>query len=291
MYWVDLHMHSYWSFDGFSSPDSLVQRAQSLGLRLISVTEHDNTDSWGGLLKIWGVSNLCIVPGIEITAQWQDITLGILGIGFDPHVACLKKFLSSISEEDLAFQQRWLSAAKKKGLRMMSSALSNWFDEIFPDFPERRHRYVPEWVLVRLLQQSGLASSLGEAESINTQLVIDACHPELPGVREVLQLVKTAGGLAICEHPPANLAAHDILELMSTGFDGIELFHGGLELPFRHELMRIAELEDWLVTAGSDHHGTRKGWGRRGQLLEHSEAMFASVRSALSRTAYGAPGA
>jgi len=280
-------MHSYWSFDGFSSPATLLRRAEVLGLKLIAVTEHDNLDSWAELEQLGATSDVSILPGIEITTNWRSLTVGILGIGLDPRNGALREFLTLVAEEDLAFQRNWMAAAEEEGLGEIRSALASWVAWIFPDFPERKHRYVPEWILIRLLEECGLASSSSEAHAINDRLVKQAGHPELPAIDRVLDLVHQSGGLAVYEHPPANLARHDILDLMATGLDGIELFHGGVSSSLREELIVVAESEGWLVTAGSDHHGTRNGWGREGSLVDHPESLLASIRNALSATAYG----
>ena len=42
---IDLHLHSEFSIDSRDSPESLIEKAYGEGIRVISLTEHENPES------------------------------------------------------------------------------------------------------------------------------------------------------------------------------------------------------------------------------------------------------
>ena len=80
---IDLHVHSFFSADGVSSPEDLVAAARGAGLNGFAITDHNTCDAVGymterGLMRADGqpVDGLLIVPGIEVTTA-------------DGHLLCL----------------------------------------------------------------------------------------------------------------------------------------------------------------------------------------------------------
>lgn len=70
----DLHMHSYYSGDGVSSPESLVAAAKARGLSGIAITDHNSCRAVdhclaAGLMNTDGtaVDGFLIVPGVEVS--------------------------------------------------------------------------------------------------------------------------------------------------------------------------------------------------------------------------------
>ena len=59
---VDLHLHSTCS-DGSSSPEEVVERASGLGLRAISLTDHDSMGGVAAAKAAGEVHGIDVVPG------------------------------------------------------------------------------------------------------------------------------------------------------------------------------------------------------------------------------------
>jgi len=77
-----------------------------------------------------------------------------------------------------------------------------------------------------------------------------------PDVREIIDLIHSAGGLAVMAHPAAYHNEALMEELTAEGrLDGIEVWHPS------HSQTQIEQLEDFagakqlLMTGGSDFHG------------------------------------
>jgi predicted metal-dependent phosphoesterase TrpH len=86
---IDLHVHSFFSADGVSSPEDLIAAARDAGLNGFAITDHNTCDAVGymierGLMRADGqpVDGFLVVPGIEVTTA-------------DGHLLCLGCVLPS----------------------------------------------------------------------------------------------------------------------------------------------------------------------------------------------------
>lgn len=81
---IDLHVHSFYSADGVSSPEDLIASAREAGLQAFAITDHNTCDAVDymiqrGLMREDGlpVNGLLVVPGIEVTtAEGHLLCLG-----------------------------------------------------------------------------------------------------------------------------------------------------------------------------------------------------------------------
>lgn len=80
---IDLHVHSFFSADGVSSPEDLIAAARAAGLNGFAITDHNTCDAVDymisrGLMRADGepVDDFLILPGIEVTTA-------------DGHLLCL----------------------------------------------------------------------------------------------------------------------------------------------------------------------------------------------------------
>ena len=80
---IDLHVHSFFSADGVSSPEDLIASARAAGLHGFAITDHNTCDAVGymverGLMRADGqpVDGFLVLPGIEVTTA-------------DGHLLCL----------------------------------------------------------------------------------------------------------------------------------------------------------------------------------------------------------
>lgn len=81
----DLHVHSFFSGDGASSPESLIARARRRGLAGIVITDHNTCEAHAycrkhGLANAEGtpVDGFLVVPGVEVsTADGHLLCIGV----------------------------------------------------------------------------------------------------------------------------------------------------------------------------------------------------------------------
>lgn len=75
-YNIDLHTHSYFSGDGVSSPEKLIESARKKGLHGFAMTDHNTCDAVfymldKGLMREDGqpVDGFLVLPGVEVTTD------------------------------------------------------------------------------------------------------------------------------------------------------------------------------------------------------------------------------
>ena len=85
---IDLHMHTTFS-DGSISPEELVAMAIENGVKVIAITDHDNTLSYEAAIEAAKGHDLEIIPGIEINTHYEGHEVHVqdrhLGEGVQNH--------------------------------------------------------------------------------------------------------------------------------------------------------------------------------------------------------------
>jgi predicted metal-dependent phosphoesterase TrpH len=65
---IDLHLHSNCS-DGNDTPTELIDKSLKLGIKAISLTDHDSIDGIDEFLRYGEDKNIIVIPGIEISIR------------------------------------------------------------------------------------------------------------------------------------------------------------------------------------------------------------------------------
>ena len=80
---VDLHLHTTCS-DGNLSPVEMINKAVSVGLNVISITDHDSTEALDESIAASNqFSSLSIIPGIELSTDIPGNEIHMLGYFID----------------------------------------------------------------------------------------------------------------------------------------------------------------------------------------------------------------
>jgi predicted metal-dependent phosphoesterase TrpH len=85
-YNIDLHCHSWFSGDGVSAPEALIESARKQGLHGFALTDHNTCDGCRylldkGLVREDGqpVDDFVVIPGVEVTtAEGHLLCLGVI---------------------------------------------------------------------------------------------------------------------------------------------------------------------------------------------------------------------
>jgi 3',5'-nucleoside bisphosphate phosphatase len=80
---ADLHCHSVVS-DGTLTPEQLAERAKANGVELWSLTDHDEVGGQQRALAAARALGLPYLTGTEISVTFANVTVHIVGLGFDP---------------------------------------------------------------------------------------------------------------------------------------------------------------------------------------------------------------
>ena len=75
---ADLHLHSVFS-DGTFTPKEIVERACSIGLDTLALTDHDTVGGWGEMKLYCQSAEIRWVPGIELSTSHAGREIHLLG--------------------------------------------------------------------------------------------------------------------------------------------------------------------------------------------------------------------
>lgn len=242
---INLHLHSTVS-DGALAPALLIKRAKRIGLDLISITDHDTSDAYRNLPE--DILPLHILPGMEISSQYEGHDVHILAYGYDFH----NKQLSELTE-------MYLLGRRERAIRMISllkeMGMEITLEEVVAVAGSRELIVRPH--LAQIMVARGYVQTKNEAfeKYIGNFKPAFVPKPEV-SVPEALKVVHDAGGLACLAHPGKLARPEFLQELIPMGVDGLEVCHPDHNLEDTQNFIEIAKTHGLYMTGGSDFHGS-----------------------------------
>ena len=252
----DLHLHTKVS-DGLLSPTELVEKAVGVGLTIISVTDHDSTDSIPEALKATEMyPEITLIPGVELSTDVEGGEIHILGYFNEIPEGIFQDKMAEFRESRLRRARDMLD--KLAGIGM----LLDWqhVQQLAGDGSIGR----PHVALA--LQEKGYVETVAEA----FDKYIGRAGPAYVDRQklepsEAITLIQNAGGLAVLAHPlnkevdlnniDTEHLAGSIAKLVQAGLAGIEVHYGSYTPAARKYLADLAEENQLLSLGGSDYHG------------------------------------
>ena len=246
---VDLHIHSTAS-DGTWTPTEVVAAALAAGLGAIAVTDHDSVANVAATHELAVAAELKFIPGTEICSTKDDFCFHILGYGID----VTNKRLLDLLEHN----ERLLNSKDDESIKMLIER--GWlldFEEFLRyDYDRRRGG----WKALAFLQDKGLCGDVNDFFSRIFTKEHDLGFPVFPSIKEVVDAIHAAGGVALCAHAASSFhgpgLAATLLELAKEDFDGFECYHSGHSREDTAALLTYCRQHQLLVSGGSDCHGS-----------------------------------
>ena len=258
----------------------MVAAAAERNLSAIAITDHDVLSGIDEA-RAAAPRSLEIVPGIEMTAAWEGPrAVHILGYFLDVTNPGLLAALKRAQELMAAHVDLVLEAIRRVGGRLERDNLDRY-----------RHRYAGGAALVLGMLEGGVLRGAPPGTGMRL-LRMAAAEPRAYSVREAVELIHGAGGVASLAHPSRLRRGQPLLDadalaaFVGAGVDAIEAWQwipGGWGS--RHYL-EVAQALEVLVSGGSDDHGKRTADGhmRLGAQAVPNEVLEAlRRRSAESR--------
>ena len=280
---VDLHTHSDRS-DGTLSPQQLIDLARRLGLKALSITDHDSLEGYDLAEPYAQRVGVELVCGVELSTKLQSRSIHILGYfleqppgeTFRGHLACVQK------------ARRERNGRLSERLRQLGLSIR------LEDAEKLGRSQTGRPHFAQLLVNRGYVSSIREAFAV----YLDESAPGYverrdPSLDNVLRWIREAGGISSWAHPAraireAERSAQGLFEeLAAQGLSAIEVYHGDHTPEEMAQFSSAAETLGLGITGGSDFHGTEKGRAQLGalnlpsSLLEALRAHSRRVHDAL----------
>ena len=242
---ADLHIHTTAS-DGNSTPSEIVEMAVDLKLEVISITDHDSIAGFKEAQAAASDKDIEVLAGSEITASFDDKECHLLAYGFDPGNS---EFLKLLLEHKKARINRgkWiLDQLSRQGLDLD-------IDEVKA---EANGSNIGRPHIAAVLIDKGYVASFKEAfiRYLSDQQ-LGVIPNDYLSCREVIDIVKQAGGATIVAHPGRIYTEEELDQLVEAGVDGIEVIHPGHNYKLQKKMEVYAEKNNLLATGGSDFHG------------------------------------
>lgn len=244
--WIDLHLHSTFS-DGLRTPEQLVDLAVARGLAAISLTDHDCLDGYPDLLTAANEHGIEVITGVELSSIYGGKDLHILGYG--------------VGVDDASFQgmlARFRKTREERGLKILCKlgeiGVHLDADRVLENAGDgalgRPH-------IAEALLEGGFAKDFNE---VFDKYIGEHCPAYVEKYkitpREAIDHIHASGGLAFVAHPGYYLENLDEFnELVSEGFDGIEVFHPNHTKNVIAVLSGVTKDRGLLESGGSDFHG------------------------------------
>ncbi len=243
---IDLHTHTTAS-DGALTPRELVERAHGLGIRTLSVTDHDTLAGVPAAAAAAAACGMELLPGIEITAVHEGRDVHMLAYFRDPQPAGLAPFLEH-QRQDRARRARAMSA------RLASLGAPIDMEDLIAG-AAAAGKAVARPTVARALLDAGHVTSLQQAFD---RWLADGKPAYVPRTgaspAEVIRLVRRSGGVPVLAHPGLLRKDELIPDLVAAGLGAIEAYHSDHDSGTRSRYLRVAERHGLAVSGGSDFH-------------------------------------
>ena len=249
MRYADLHLHTYHS-DGTRSPKEVIDVAQSHGIDIIAISDHDNLAAYFEIYAYAAGRRVTLIPAIELSCGFEGVDVHILAYAFDPQDeridARLRGFRESRQRRGYAIVER----LRARGYDIRAERV----DQLAGGGAMGRPH------VARALVEAGYVSSVAEA----FDKLLGAGKPgyvekERFRISDAVSLIRDAGGLTSIAHPTLYPNHEQLVpKLLDSGIDGIEVMHPDVDALDRERYTNLARFRGKIITGGSDDHGSVK---------------------------------
>ncbi|MDP8263303.1 MAG: PHP domain-containing protein [Candidatus Ancaeobacter aquaticus] len=246
--YIDLHIHTNYS-DGTYSPSEVVHQASRIGLRAISITDHDTVDGIEEAMNAARDLSLEIIPGIELSADDGNNQMHILGYYIDWRNPTFNAQLTELSDDRLNRARSIVDKLNQIGVKIDFNEVMNISGK---GTVGRMH-------IAQAMKKKGIVNTVQESFNKyigNGRSAYTAKYKLRPG--EAIKLIKDSGGVSVVAHPGLLKRQAIIEELIDLGLDGIEVYHTDHKPAAVKKYLLVAAAHNLIVSGGSDCHGLGK---------------------------------
>lgn len=248
---IDLHTHSSAS-DGDLSCRQLLDSAVASGVEVLALTDHDTMAGYDQLLRE-GNLGCELLSGVELSCQWSNATVHIVGLNFEREAPPLVDGLRYLN-------QARADRAKKIAERLQKLGFEGCLDGALAIAGEsqigRPHfaRYLTEREYVK-----------NEVQAFDKYLGAGKCGDVKafwPNLAEVVGWIVQSGGIAVLAHPlkyrfTRTKLRRLIADFRDAGGRAIEVISGRQLDRDTQNLARVSAEFELLASVGTDFHRQR----------------------------------
>ncbi|SCI77783.1 Histidinol phosphatase and related hydrolases of the PHP family [uncultured Clostridium sp.] len=245
---VDLHIHSCYS-DGIYTPEQIAKAATRKGIKCISITDHDSIAAQYIVNTEYNNKDLIIIPGIELSTEYRDMELHILGYFIDIENSSLKELVNNLNKQRLKRVEKILYNLKGYDINIKLDDLGVDLDSTIG----RSH-------IANAMVKKGYFDNYKTAFR---SYLIKGKPGYVKGFkltyREALDIIRESGGVPVLAHPGQiykKIEVENIIkELKCFGLNGVEVYHPSHSAIDTNKFFNMAKKYKLSITGGSDFHG------------------------------------
>ena len=260
----DMHIHTFYS-DGDLSGVELLKYASKMGLRKLSITDHDCVDFYLDKDAMKMIENFDYVTGCEFVCAYKNVPIEILGYGIDVKKA--KEYLDvyGVTENRM---ERYRSdnipkAFKKHGITLNYDPETIDFTKKCPMVLEVIHEIIlNDPIAIKFLndENPNLVKSVScflreGLNNPNSKIFIEP-NKLYPSYEKITSLIKRLGGISFLAHPYQYGDNMDnVLEGVKNNINGIECYHYTTRDKEKTEYLKaFCKRNNLMISGGSDYH-------------------------------------
>ena len=265
----DLHCHSTAS-DGMLPPADVVARAHANGVTTLALTDHDGLAGLPEAQAAAVALGVTLVPGTEISVEWNDHSLHIVGLQIDPHNPAIVAGLDHIRIGRANRAERIAAELEKVGFHGILARTMTYVGN--PELVSRAH-------FARALVEMGACR---EVKQVFDRYLTPGKpgyvpHP-WPSLTEALAWIRAAGGVAVIAHPGRYRMSNQELGKLFEAFrdlggEAIEVASGSHTPEQIAHFGRQARHYAFMGSQGSDFHGPDESYVDLGRSLPLPEGV------------------
>ena len=243
-----MHLHTIFS-DGTYTAQELIRASLKCGLSAIAVVDHDTVEGIGSSIEASENEGVEVLPGIELSAEYEGSEVHILGYLIDYQNSSLIKRLAILKKNRIERIYKITEKLKDIGVSLNPDTV----------FDIAKNGTVGRLHVARALVKEGRVSCIFEAFQ---KYIGDKGPAYVLGFKfspdEAIDLIKASGGIPVLAHPYTLKNDDFILEFIKHGLMGLEVYYTEHSQSMVNFYLDLAKKYNLLVTGGSDCHGSAK---------------------------------
>lgn len=264
---IDLHTHSKYSSDGIDEVSFMLQTAEKLKLKYLSITDHNSCGAYDDLNKkeIREIFSGKIITGVELNTKVLGIPIEILGYNINPkkmQQLIDKTYMSNIERNKLEVK-RLYEKAIEAGIILSDDFVQKYDGKIYGS--KYFHQFIAKDENNKqfINENSFNDSNIFYREYMSnpsTKFFVDM-DDVLPSFEKASEIVREAGGMVFLPHIyEYRENSEKILEYILKHYkiDGIECYYRNFTKDQTTYLLDLCNKNNFYVSGGSDYHGSVK---------------------------------
>lgn len=242
--YVDLHIHTKFS-DGECSVQQIFGMAKERNINAISITDHDNVDSYPQAIPLGSKMGIEVITGTELSCVFNGLDIHILGYFIDLNNITLKNKLHEMKEARFIRARKMVKNLNNQGIDLRFETVLKIAGEGAIGRPHIATAMLNEELIYSF--KEAFEKYIGyESPAYVEKLKLSP--------KEIFDLILNAGGIPVLAHPGVTRVDEFIPKFVKDGLVGIEAYHSEHTSTLKRFYKEYCKKNQLVLTGGSDFH-------------------------------------